>query len=191
MLNNFLENIRSHLLDTHKTVDTWFDKEPQLRTYRPANGGWTIDQILEHIELTSHFLLKLIDKGGAKALRRAAASDWAANWQAYRVDAEKLASIGQYRSFDWIRPEHMEPRGDRNLAEIRISMKQQQERCLHWLERLKNGEGLLAKTTMSVQNLGKLDVYEYIYFLSLHAQRHITQMERNEQAFLANGVAKN
>lgn len=33
---------------------------------------------------------------------------------------------------------------------------------------------------MIVNNLGKIDVYQYIYFLSQHAQRHIAQMERNE-----------
>lgn len=45
---------------------------------------------------------------------------------------------------------------------------------------MKNGEGLICKTTMTVNELGKINVYEYIYFLSLHAQRHITQMKNNE-----------
>ena len=45
---------------------------------------------------------------------------------------------------------------------------------------MKNGEGLLGKTTMTVNELGKINVYECIYFLSLHAQRHITQMINNE-----------
>ena len=45
---------------------------------------------------------------------------------------------------------------------------------------MKNGEGLLYKTTMTVNELGKINVYEYIYFLSLHAQRHVTQMKKNE-----------
>ena len=44
-----------------------------------------------------------------------------------------------------------------------------------------NGEGVLYQTTMSVNNLGKIDVYEYIYFLARHAQRHLEQMERNER----------
>ncbi|MEN4760257.1 hypothetical protein ABEG63_07945 [Chryseobacterium sp. C39-AII1] len=33
---------------------------------------------------------------------------------------------------------------------------------------------------MTVNELGKINVYEYIYFLSLHAQRHVTQMKNNE-----------
>lgn len=52
------------------------------------------------------------------------------------------------------------------------------------LGRLKNGEGLLYETTMTVNDLGKLNVYEYIYFLSKHAERHIRQMEENRAEFV-------
>ncbi|MBN8787104.1 MAG: hypothetical protein J0I84_08435 [Terrimonas sp.] len=48
---------------------------------------------------------------------------------------------------------------------------------------MKNGEGVLYKTTMTVNDLGKIDVYEYIYFLAQHGQRHVTQMEKNEAEF--------
>ena len=59
---------------------------------------------------------------------------------------------------------------------------------LHFLrktrhQQLKNGEGLLFKTTMTVDDLGKLNVYEYIYFLSKHAEQHIQQMEENKFNF--------
>ena len=37
---------------------------------------------------------------------------------------------------------------------------------------------VLYKTTMSVNGLGKIDVYHYIYFLVQHAQRHISQMKK-------------
>jgi hypothetical protein len=46
---------------------------------------------------------------------------------------------------------------------------------------LSNGEGALYKTTMSVNSLGKIDVYEYIYFLAQHGRRHIGQMEAMEK----------
>jgi hypothetical protein len=36
---------------------------------------------------------------------------------------------------------------------------------------------------MSVNGLGKLNVYEYIYFLAQHGRRHSTQMEKNELEF--------
>jgi hypothetical protein len=36
---------------------------------------------------------------------------------------------------------------------------------------------------MSVNNLGKLNVYEYVYFLAQHARRHLTQMQDNAAEF--------
>lgn len=77
----------------------------------------------------------------------------------------------------------MEPTGNKLLAEVRHQLKEQVHQCLAILAKLSNGEGVLYKTTMSVNNLGKLDVYEYIYFLAQHARRHIMQMEKNEFEF--------
>lgn len=37
---------------------------------------------------------------------------------------------------------------------------------------------------MTVNNLGKIDVYQYIYFLAMHAQRHVEQMEKIETEWL-------
>ena len=78
----------------------------------------------------------------------------------------------------------MEPQGQKNEMEIKEEMINQINRCLNQLENLKNGEGLLYKTTMTVDNLGKLNVYEYIYFLSKHAERHIQQMEKKQKEYL-------
>lgn len=126
-IKDIIIEIKDFLELTFKSIDLWFDKDAELRSYKPQNGGWTIDQILEHIGLTNHFLLILIDKGTNKALA--------------------------------------------NISKLDIN------------EELKNGEGVLYKTTMTVNDLGKIDVYEYIYFLAQHGQRHITQMTKNETEF--------
>ena len=94
--------------------------------------------------------------------------------------------IGISKSFEWVRPEHMEPKrnGEQDLQAVKEKIEQQILQCVTYLEQLSNGEGVLLRTTMSVNNLGKIDVYEYIYFLIQHTARHIMQMQRNEQAFL-------
>jgi hypothetical protein len=61
-IKDIIIEIRNHLVDTFGHIDTWFDRKFELRDYKPKNGGWTIDQILEHIGLTNHFLLILIEK---------------------------------------------------------------------------------------------------------------------------------
>ena len=63
------------------------------------------------------------------------------------------------------------------------SKEQQLKQCYTHLQALQGGEGVLYITMMSVNNLGKIDVYHYIYFLVQHAKRHITQMERVEVEF--------
>lgn len=78
----------------------------------------------------------------------------------------------------------MEPTGQKTHVEVRQQLKEQLRLCIDYLDRLRNGEGVLCKTTMTVNNLGKIDVYEYIYFLAQHGQRHITQMVKNEIEYM-------
>ena len=77
----------------------------------------------------------------------------------------------------------MEPTGTKPLADVRETLRDQLYRCLCTLELLSKGQGVLHKTTMTVNNLGKLDVYQYIYFLALHVKRHVAQLKRIEQEF--------
>lgn len=179
-IKEIIIEISTFLTTTFEKIDGWFDKAVELRNYKPSDGGWTIDQILEHIGLTNHFLLILINKGTNKALANISNEDLESVLSGYIFHRDKLTEVGLHKSFDWIRPEHMEPKADKTLVEVRQQLKNQVRECLDNLERLKNGEGVLYKTTMSVNDLGKIDVYEYIYFLAQHGQRHITQMEKNE-----------
>jgi len=178
-----IQEIRAFLHTTFAEIDLWFDKDPDLRNDQPQNGGWTINQILEHIGLTNHFLLILIEKGTQKALNNANDLDLKTALENYHFHKDQLTEIGLHKSFDWIRPEHMEPTGEKTLPEVRNQLKDQLAQCLNCLDLLKNGEGALYKTTMTVNNFGKIDVYEYLYFLGQHGQRHLTQMRRNAEAY--------
>lgn len=178
-----IADIKTFLVDTFSTIDTWFDKDADLSNYKPANGGWTIREILEHIGMTNHFLLILIDKGTKKALQNIHQLDLHTELENHVFHREKLVEVGLHKSFSWVRPEHMEPTCDKPLSEVRNQLKEQLSRCLDNLDRMKNGEGVLYKTTMTVNDLGKINVYEYIYFLGQHGQRHVTQMKKNEAEF--------
>ena len=182
-LNSYLTQIEVHLIGTHARVLHWFHEEESLLSYRPHDEGWTVAEILEHVALTSHFLLKLIDKSANKALRNVKGLSLEEELKQFDFDLARIEAIGIHGSFAWIRPEHMEPKGIRSLSEIQGELTGQLRRCLNWLAELKHGEGLLHKTTMSVNDLGKLNVYEYIYFLSQHAERHLQQMTENKREF--------
>jgi hypothetical protein len=183
MMAEVINTIETELTQTFDELFEWFNIENELLNYTPDNKGWSIRKILEHISLTNHYLLMLISKGTRKALERSKKYDFLGSLANYELDWERLKVIGQHRSFEWSRPGHMEPRGRMRVTEIRHELEQQLKQCHSHLLALQRGEGVLYKTMMSVNNLGKIDVYHYIYFLVQHAKRHITQMERVEVEF--------
>lgn len=184
-LEHIIINLKRELIRTFAVVDEWFDKEHSLRSYKPTAGGWCVNEVLEHIMLTNHFLLILVEKGTMKALKNSEVGDhdacfWPEN---YSLNKPGLHQVADPNAFAWHRPEHHQPSGSRPLWEVRREIRDQLDQCLITLELLPNGEGTMYKTTMSVNNLGKLDVYEYLYFLALHAQRHLRQLEKIRSKF--------
>lgn len=187
---HILINLKRELIRTLAVVDEWFDSDPALLQYRPASGGWTVSEVLEHITLTNHYLLIIIEKGTEKALRKKnELTEPFAIPAAYTLNNPALLAIAQPDAFSWQRPEHHQPTGQKLLCEVRRTLRDQLEQCLITLELLPHGEGILHQTTMSVNNLGKLDVYHYLYFLALHAQRHIHQLRKIGQEYTAPSVA--
>jgi hypothetical protein len=184
-LNHIIINLKRELIRTFAVVDEWFDKELALRNYQPVGGGWCIDEVLEHVMLSNHFLLILIQKGTTKALKNCQECNGESLWpDAYSLDSPALHQIADPQAFVWHRPEHHAPSGGQPLWKIRREIRDQLHQCLIILELMPNGEGTRHEIAMSVNNLGKLDVYHYIYFLALHAQRHLKQMEKIETNLL-------
>ncbi len=185
-IDQLLAALKKELQDTFAQVDSWFDQPVSLRAYGPTDNGWTIDEILNHIGLTNHYLLILIEKGTSKSLAAANSLDLPAAIASYDFPYARLAAIGTLHAFPWARPAHMEPRTYPRLQPVvRQQLHDQLAQILLVLSRLANGEGLLHQTTMSVNELGKLNVYEYVYFLAQHARRHLVQMQDNRAEWLA------
>ncbi|MEM7372243.1 MAG: hypothetical protein AAF587_26735 [Bacteroidota bacterium] len=116
-------------------------------------------------------------KGATKALKNTQKRDLSTELQAYELSPQKLEEIALHKSFPWIRPDHMKPTGTADLAQVQRDFLQHMQTCQAVLDQLPNGEGVLYKTSMSVNDIGKLDVYQYILFLARHAQRHVQQMK--------------
>ena len=183
MIQNVITKIKDELSKAFADLFLCFEANDELLDYRPAKGGWTIREVLEHVSITNHFLLILIRKGTAKAVEIAKDKNYDNFLLNYDLDWEKLKMIGEHNSFKWNRPEHMEPNGTLSLNEIKSTLKEQMLECLSFLDQMPKGEGVLYKTMMSVNDLGKIDVYHYIYFLVQHINRHLTQMEKVREEF--------
>lgn len=183
MIESIVNKIRHELSMVFEEVYIWFTLNEEALDYKPGKKGWSIRKVLEHISLTNHFLLILIKKGTMKAIANGEGVDYTEQLFGYDVDWDKLKAIGEHQSFKWNRPEHMEPSGLAEVHAIKSKLQQQLTECLNYLDQLKKGQGILYKTTMSVNGLGKIDVYHYILFLAWHAKRHLAQMEKIKVEF--------
>ncbi|WP_216680503.1 DinB family protein [Hymenobacter siberiensis] len=171
-----IAEISQRLTTAFDQLNGWFAAPAPLRCYHPAKGGWTIDEILEHVALTNHFLLILIEKGATKALKNAHELDLATELAIRQSARVRLDEISQPGAFTWMRPDHMAPHGLKSGPEVAATLRQQLQQCKEVLGRLPNGEGVLYHTTMSVNDLGKMDVYDFVYFLAKHVERHLGQI---------------
>jgi hypothetical protein len=191
-LDYILINLKRELIRTFAVVDEWFDKEHPLHCYRPLDSGWCVSEVLEHISITGEQLLILIEKGAAKAIVKSQNEQaFKEALENYALMKEGLQQIAQPEAFDWHRPEHHAPTGQYELSAVRERLRDQLHQCLLTLDVLPNGEGALHHTTMNVNNLGKLDVYQCLYFLALHTQRHVVQLKKLETEFIRAGVGWN
>ena len=64
--------VRTSVIEVFADVDGWFERLGDEHAFQPASQRWTIDQVLEHISLTNHFLMLTWRKSVEKAVRRAA-----------------------------------------------------------------------------------------------------------------------
>lgn len=172
--------VRTSLTEVFADVDGWFERPADERAFRPTSQGWTINQVLEHVSLTNHFLMLTLRKSVDKAVRRAELGQQIPLGES---DLQRLEAIGQRGSFPWVRPEHMEPGGRTTLAEVRSLLHRQRDECLAFLDQMKQGEGALCQLRMSVNGLGRIDLYQWLYFLTQHARRHLQQMASIEDEF--------
>lgn len=183
-IHHQLAELRQFLLETFAAVDAWFDQPAALLAYVPADHGWSAAEVLVHLGLTNHYLLILIEKGTTKALLNRRGLDLATELAAQPLLPGRLVPIGVLHGFAWERPAHMEPRAyPQPLPLVRQQLRTQVSQALNCLARLPDGQGILHQTTMSVDNLGKLNVYEYLYFLAQHARRHLGQLAENAAEF--------
>ncbi|MCA0458726.1 MAG: DinB family protein [Chloroflexi bacterium] len=176
-----IERVQTELNTVFDQLGSYFDLPDAIRQIHPAANEWSIDEILEHITLTDHFLMLTLRTSLRTVLKRSKAQAV----EAGESDLDSIVRIGDPDAFGWIRPEHMEPTRLKPMREIRATMTAQRLECLMILDQLPNGEGSLHKVSMSVQSLGKLDMYQWLYFLVQHAKRHTVEIERILQRFAA------
>lgn len=187
-MRNVVQFVREALISSFRELDRWFESDDALLHYKPSADQWNIREVLEHISLTNYFLLLIINKSTRHALERKIDGLVIMTPADYEEKFRQIEVVSS-KAFGWLNPVRLEPGGVQDLAEIRDLLKQQFAQCMYNLSLLKNGEGSLVRTMMTVNNLGKLDVYQYIFFLTRHSERHLAQMRELREQYEESAVA--
>ena len=173
-----ISSVRCALDETFARINAWCVLPENRLQQRPAYPhAWTAAEHLEHVALVNHFLLLTIGKGVAAALRRARTQPI----PAVESDLARLAPIADPDAFPWEPPGHMIPSGSKSLDEVREMLAGQHWQCLGHLERMGRGEGRLCCFSMSVNRLGRLDMYQWLYFLAQHGRWHLEFLARRDK----------
>ena len=143
---------------------------------RPADGGWTAREVLEHVALTDRYLLILVDKIAVRTRSRLARGD---TWPAHPPRFDHIQGLAT-RARRWDAPEHMLPSGSVDAAEVARQLASDRDRCVALLREFPHGEGTLHRIRMSMVDPDddRLDLYQYLEIVRLHALRHVAQIER-------------
>jgi hypothetical protein len=161
--------VRDAISTVEANLDRWFSAPASLLHDKPRDGSWSIAENLEHVSQTNYFLLKIIRRHVAKAIEKSA-SGLVVEEFTNRLD--DVREIRDRASFNWKHPTHMTPTGSADLVHVRQALKSQFDECRQFMDSMEEGQGYLVKVNMTVNNLGKLNMYEWIYFLTQHAMRH-------------------
>ena len=164
------ETVRESLVQLFADLDAWCGRPGAELEDRPDYpGAWSVAEHLEHVSLVNHFLLLTIRKGCAKALSREGRLPLPEG----ESDLAPLLPIADPGAFPWSPPPHMVPAGGRPPAELRLLLGRQRDLCLELLSGMPGGQGRLCTVRMSVHGLGRLDMYQWLYFLAQHGRYHL------------------
>lgn len=186
-MRNVVQFVREALINNFQELDRWFKEDVALLDYKPSQDSWSIREVLEHISLTNYFLLLTINKSTRRALERKLDGLIIMPPHDYEEKFRQIEIVSS-KSFGWVNPTHLEPSGTKDMDDVRSILKQQFAQSMYNLSLLKNGEGRLVNTMMTVNNLGKLDIYQYIYFLTKHIERHQAQMQELREQYEESAV---
>jgi hypothetical protein len=170
--------IRMELITTFNQVLDVFAIREDVLYYKPSNDGWSIYQVLEHIMLANHFLLRIVDKQAERALHLAGSFEQTHSPKAYSLDVHKLKRMELAGSYVWVPQQYTDPAGDMPLLQLKMALHDQITKCLGVLQ-----NNRLIEAIIKTHEAAKTDALHYLYFLVQHMHRHLQQVQRVKLEF--------
>lgn len=149
--------------------------DPEGLSWRPADDGWSLLDIVEHLVLAEQdVLVNLDDLAGLPAKQRTLA-----NALRYRI----VLGVLRFRVPVPVPSEGMKPKGGRTLAELEAVWRTQHDQLIAFLESLRPGEEKAAVFRHPVT--GPMRIDDAVRMLAVHLERHLGQAERTLRAWRA------
>ncbi len=177
-MNGAVTKIRIELRQAFNQLLDVFAVREDILFYKPADEGWSINEVLEHVLLANYFLLRIVNKQIARDVlvaKRTGTGNTALN---YSLDMTKLKAMELTGSYVWVPKRYTEPAGDIPLLQLRMALHDQMTESLAIL----NNEQVM-EAIMETHETGKVDALHYLYFLVKHIQRHLEQISRVQDEF--------
>ncbi|MFC5269411.1 DinB family protein [Adhaeribacter terreus] len=174
-MNHTLEQLHRETETISKFVETEIKKLPlEKLNQKPANGGWSLLECLEHLNRYSNYY--------HPALEKAISSNFTVNTNPEIT----LTWIGK-KSVEMISPKNtkkhktikkMNPQGSVLQVSVVHGFLKNQQQLLSLLEKARQAD--LGKKAVPVEffRLLKMNIGETLLFMVLHEQRHFLQLQR-------------
>ena len=177
-MDSAIAKTRTELINAFNRMFDAFAFREDVLYYQPLNGGWSIYQVLEHVAMANHFLLRIVNKQVEKALHWTNRTDKRNMLQPYVLDAGRLKNMELNGSYIWVPQRYTEPAGDMPLLQVKMTLHDQLKQGLELLENEK-----VLNAIEATYVAGKIDALHYLYFLLQHMHRHLGQVCRLQQEF--------
>lgn len=166
-----ISQIRKELIRSISALDAWFDKDDALFARKLHGSTKTVRDLMEDVVLANRHLLNIIDR--ARMGSRIDAHDPPV--KDYLVFSQEIDRELTENVFTWpIENPIFKPS---SLEQVRYEIREQLDRCLIHLELLMEGQTSAFQTEFSLGAIGRLDIYQSIYFLALHVRRILGQLD--------------
>jgi hypothetical protein len=174
-MNPTLEQLTQEVESLVQFVSNEIKKLPgEKLNQRPANGGWSLLECLEHLNRYSDYYNPALEKAIANNLTVNPAPEITLTW----IGRKSVEMISPKNTKKQKTLKKMNPQGSAlNTTVVDSFLKNQQE----LLTLLKNAEKVnLSKKAIPVEffRLLKMNIGETLLFMVLHQQRHFMQLQR-------------